>query len=105
MTMTLSAGSSYGPRALLNLYAETAFHDTTSWVKPRTLQDMPSFLEHYNPKVGSSLALSSASKNPGSPHTLVITSAGLRAADITRWATPVKPKSCESAEINIRTTL
>ena len=67
-----------------NYYAEMAFHDTTSWEKPRTLQDMPSFLEHYNPKAGGSMALSSASRNPGSPHTLVITSAGLRAADITR---------------------
>lgn len=63
---------------------ETAFHDTTSWTKPRTLQALPSFLEHYSPKAGKSIALSSASEQPGSPHTLVITSAGLRAADITR---------------------
>lgn len=45
---------------------------------------MPSFLEYYNLKAGGSMALSSASQKPGSPHTLVITPAGLRAADITR---------------------
>lgn len=45
---------------------------------------MPSFLEHYNPKAAGNMALSSASKKLGSPHTLVITSSGLRAADITR---------------------
>lgn len=65
-------------------FAETAFHDTTSWEKPRTLQNMPSFLEHFNPKEGGSMALSSALQKPGSPHTLVITSAGMRAADIAR---------------------
>lgn len=64
--------------------SETAFHDTTSWEKPRTLQNMPSFLEHFNPKEGGSMALSSALQKPGSPHTLVITSAGMRAADIAR---------------------
>ena len=84
MTTTFSGGSSCYSRSRLNLYAETAFHDTTSWAKPRTLQDMPNFLEHYSRKGAGSLALSSASQKPGSPHTLVITSAGLRAADITR---------------------
>ncbi|CAD6592940.1 MAG: hypothetical protein ASARMPRED_006854 [Alectoria sarmentosa] len=64
--------------------SETAFVDITSWKKPRTLQNMPSFLEQYNPKAGGDMTLPSASRQPGNPHTLVITSAGLRAANITR---------------------
>jgi len=49
------------------------------------LQDMPDFLDHYSSRPSGNKSLSSASKQNGSPHTLVITSAGLRAADITRY--------------------
>ena len=84
MTTIPPAGSSLCAERRLNVGPETAFHNTAAWGKPRTLQDMPSFLEHYSPNAGNSMALSSAPQNLGSPHTLVITSAGLRAADITR---------------------
>lgn len=67
-----------------NLCAEVTFHDVTSWGKPRTLEYMPSFLEYYSAETGGKMALSSAAQKPGNPHTLVITLAGLRAADITR---------------------
>ncbi|EAS35070.3 protein CMS1 [Coccidioides immitis RS] len=59
-----------------------AFLNTSSWQSPRTLEHLPSFLKKHSPKKGSTLFQSSESK--GSPHTIVITLAGLRAADMTR---------------------
>ena len=64
---------------------EKAFLDTSTWKRLRTLQEMPNFVVHYNRGRGGIKSLSSTSKENGSPHTLVITSAGLRAADITRY--------------------
>jgi protein CMS1 len=59
-----------------------AIQDTTSWDKPRTLASLPSFLEKYS---GNSTKLWSASKKNGAPHTIIVTAAGLRAADIARY--------------------
>lgn len=59
-----------------------AFLDTSSWDSSRKLDDLPAFLKKYSPSKGS--PLSKASEVKGSPHTLVVTLAGLRAADITR---------------------
>lgn len=63
--------------------AEKAICDTTSASKPRTAEHLPSFLEHF---AGSKRKKKLASAHPdkGSPHTLVIAGAGLRAADLTR---------------------
>jgi protein CMS1 len=66
-------------RAVLTECTEKAIFDTASWERPRDLENLPAFLEHF---AGDSL--SAASKAKGTPHTLVIASAGLRAADITR---------------------
>ncbi|WEW57519.1 Protein cms1 [Emydomyces testavorans] len=60
-----------------------AFLDTSSWQSPRSLEQLPSFLKKHSPNI-----LSQASEAKGSPHTLVVTLAGLRAADLTRWAVP-----------------
>ena len=49
------------------------------------LKNLPDFLEHYSSKGGGHKALSPSSKEAGSPKTIVITSAGLRAADIVRY--------------------
>lgn len=65
-------------------YVEQAFLDTSSWDSSRKLDDLPRFLKKHSPKKGPSL--SEASTENGSPHTLVVTLAGLRAADITRLA-------------------
>ncbi|KAF7557051.1 hypothetical protein G7046_g6138 [Stylonectria norvegica] len=64
--LTLSAGS---------------IQDTTSWKETRTLEKLPDFLE----KVAESPeSLARSSKKKGSPHTLIVTGAGLRAANIVR---------------------
>lgn len=62
---------------------ESAIQDTSDWTQPRLLPDLPHFLDKY--KVGRPKSLSFASKKLGAPHTLVVTSAGLRAADVTRY--------------------
>lgn len=58
--------------------------DTTSTTtKPRTADHLPEFLEHFaGPKRRKKLAHAHSEK--GSPHTLVVAGAGLRAADLTR---------------------
>ncbi|KAL1959603.1 hypothetical protein VTO42DRAFT_1638 [Malbranchea cinnamomea] len=76
---------------------ESAFLDTSSWESKRTLENLPSFLKAYTPKKGS--VLSTASETKGSPHTLVITSAGLRAADITRALRQFQNKNCTVAKL------
>lgn len=58
-----------------------AITDTTSWNKTRTLDNLPGFLENF---AGNSTKLWSASKKNGAPHTIIVTAAGLRAADIAR---------------------
>ena len=61
-----------------------ALRDTSDWAKLRTLNNLPEFLKHFTFGTPRSGRLSVASARRGSPHTLVITGAGLRAADITR---------------------
>jgi hypothetical protein len=70
----------------LTVGLENAFLDTSSWQGKRSLENMPSFLKSHSPKKGA--VMSTASETNGSPHTIVITLAGLRAADISRWALP-----------------
>lgn len=60
----------------------SAVADTTVWTGSRTLDELPSFLERVC--MLSREDLQSAAKANGSPHTIVVTAAGLRAADITR---------------------
>ncbi|RGP58764.1 DNA/rna helicase, dead/deah box type [Fusarium sporotrichioides] len=58
-----------------------AIQDTTTWQEPRTLDKFPDFLESVteNPEL-----LYKSAKKKGSPHTLIVAGAGLRAADIVR---------------------
>lgn len=65
----------------LTIVIANAITDTTSWNKPRTLDNLPGFLENF---AGNSTKLWSASKKNGTPHTIIVTAAGLRAADIAR---------------------
>jgi len=58
-----------------------AIQDTTSWDKPRTIENLPGFLEKFS---GNSTKLWSASKKNGAPHTIIVTGAGLRAAELAR---------------------
>jgi hypothetical protein len=55
--------------------------DTTSWEKPRTLENLPEFLEAFAEDVKK---LGEAPKAKGAPHTLIVAPAGLRAADLVR---------------------
>jgi len=59
-----------------------AIEDTTSWDTLRTLDNLPGFLEKFS---GNSTKLWSASKKNGAPHTIIVTAAGLRAADLARY--------------------
>ncbi|KAL4805484.1 U3-containing 90S pre-ribosomal complex subunit-domain containing protein [Aspergillus unguis] len=60
---------------------DSAFLDTSSFTSPRTIEKLPDFLKAFSPK-GANLADSSEQK--GTPHTVVISPAGLRAADVVR---------------------
>ncbi|KAK3072722.1 Protein cms1 [Teratosphaeriaceae sp. CCFEE 6253] len=65
---------------------ERAIMDTTSWDRSRATDDLASFVEKFagprRSKKGRMLV--NAPKEKGSPHTLIVAGAGLRAADLTR---------------------
>jgi protein CMS1 len=65
-----------------NRHEANAFHDASTWSSARVIDNLPQFLREQGGK--SDLSLSLAPKAMGSPHTIVVTSAGIRAADITR---------------------
>jgi len=58
---------------------EKAIRDTSSWTKQRDLENLPAFLTEFAKK-----KIKEAPGQNGSPHTLVVAGAGLRAADLTR---------------------
>ncbi|KAK9593144.1 Protein cms1 [Aspergillus fumigatus] len=62
---------------------DSAFLDTSSFESPRSLDQLPAFLKAFSPDKGS--GLSKASEQKGTPHTLVVCPAALRAADVVRW--------------------
>jgi protein CMS1 len=62
---------------------DSAFLDTSSFESPRSLDQLPAFLKAFSPDKGSGLA--KASEQKGTPHTLVVCPAALRAADVVRW--------------------
>ncbi|KAL8733614.1 MAG: hypothetical protein Q9166_002023 [cf. Caloplaca sp. 2 TL-2023] len=68
---------------------EGAILDTSEWEQERLEYGLPSFLMHFAHLEGRS-DLSGAPKTPGSPHTLVLTGAALRAAELSRDATIAK---------------
>lgn len=58
--------------------------DTSSFNEPRQLGQLTAFIKAFNPTKGSDP--SKASMEKGTPHTLVVSSAALRAADVVRYA-------------------
>ena len=58
-----------------------AIKDTSEFEKDRTLESLPDFLEAYSDKPED---LGKAPAEKGSPHTIIVAGAGLRAADIVR---------------------
>ena len=65
--------------------AANVIKDTTSWQEPRTTEKLPEFLEEFTDEPER---LSRASKKHGKPHTLIVAGAGLRAANLVRYAMP-----------------
>ncbi|KAK3336194.1 U3-containing 90S pre-ribosomal complex subunit-domain containing protein [Cercophora scortea] len=75
-------GSDLSSIELSDLYVSAnAIKDTTSFEKPRSLDNLPEFLESFSEAPGK---LEEASKQQGSPHTIIIAGAGLRATDLVR---------------------
>ncbi|ENH71025.1 Protein cms1 [Fusarium oxysporum f. sp. cubense race 1] len=66
---------------LTHKFPANAIQDTTSWQESRTLDKFPDFLEKVSEDPEG---LKKAPKKKGSPHTLIVAGAGLRAADIVR---------------------
>lgn len=66
-----------------NTYTSLAgcIKDTTSWTEQRITDKLPEFLEEVS---GSPKSLGKAPKDVGAPHTIIVTGAGLRAANIVR---------------------
>ncbi|KAL8696365.1 MAG: hypothetical protein Q9224_002835, partial [Gallowayella concinna] len=62
----------------------SAILDTSEWDQERLAEGLPGFLIHFAQHDGRSTDLSLAPKMPGSPHTVVITGAALRAAELSR---------------------
>jgi protein CMS1 len=68
---------------LSDLYiSANAIKDTTSWQKPRDLENLPEFLEEFAGEDPKRLGEAPVAK--GSPHTIVVAGAGLRAAELVR---------------------
>ncbi|KAI9813507.1 MAG: hypothetical protein M1832_006305 [Thelocarpon impressellum] len=76
---------------------EKAFQDTSAWQERRSDEHLPDFLEHFS--AGKASKLASAPKAKGSPHTLVITDAGLRAANLTRALRKFQTKDATVAKL------
>ena len=86
----------------------SAITDTTSFTDSRTTDQFPKFLETFADSTGTSTKtatkkkkqkLSQAATEKGSPHTLVIAGAGLRAADLTRTLRPYQTKESQVAKL------
>ncbi|TVY48120.1 Protein CMS1 [Lachnellula occidentalis] len=73
-----------------------AIKDTTVWDKERNLDNLPGFLEKF---AGNTTKLWSASKKNGSPHTIIVTAAGLRAAEIARVVRNLQTKDATVAKL------
>ncbi|KAI9835404.1 MAG: hypothetical protein M1819_002322 [Sarea resinae] len=78
---------------------EKSFRDTTKWDKPRNLENLPDFLQHFASTQARTKQLDSTPKAAGSPHTIVVTGAGLRAADLTRSLRKFQTKESTVAKL------
>lgn len=73
-----------------------AIQDTTAWDEPRTLDNLPGFLEKFT---GNTTKLWSASKKNGSPHTILVAAAGLRASELARVVRKFQTKDATVAKL------
>ncbi|PPJ55959.1 hypothetical protein CBER1_03593 [Cercospora berteroae] len=84
--------------------SESSIADSTSFEKDRVTDKLPDFLQHFavrkSGKKGSKGdGVSWSPKEKGSPHTLVVTGAGLRAADLTRALRKFQTKDAKVAKL------
>lgn len=70
--------------------------DTSSWQEARTSEKLASFLEKFTDKPET---LTRPSKKHGSPHTLIVAGAGLRAADLVRAVRKFQTKESTIAKL------
>ena len=59
----------------------SAFVDTSGWDKPRDTERLPDFMKEF---AAGAKNRPLKARGTGRPHTLVVSAAGLRAADLTR---------------------
>jgi len=72
------------PPKLANEVTATSIVETSAWKEVRDLKNLPIFINEYSTLEARKPDLRKPPKNLGSPHTLLITGAGQRAADLTR---------------------
>ncbi|KAK5113141.1 hypothetical protein LTR85_010959 [Meristemomyces frigidus] len=80
---------------------EKAILDTTSWTDGRTMDKLPGFLEKFAGarRTKKGYKLLNAPMEKGSPHTLIIAGAGLRAADLSRAVKKFQTKDSAVAKL------
>ncbi|KAK5654356.1 hypothetical protein OQA88_7265 [Cercophora sp. LCS_1] len=94
---TTRFGTDLSPIELADLYISASdFKNTTSWQKPRSLENLPDFLEEFSDDKDK---LKTAPKKNGAPHTLIVAGAGLRAADLVRAVRKFQTKGNSVAKL------
>ncbi|KAI4248429.1 MAG: hypothetical protein L6R40_000988 [Gallowayella cf. fulva] len=78
---------------------ESAILDTSDWNQDRLARALPSFLTHIARQNGRSTNLSVAPTTEGSPHTIVLTGAALRAAELSRVLREFQGKEATVAKL------
>lgn len=73
-----------------------AFMNTTTYEKPRTAANLPDFLEKFS---GVGKEELSSCEGETMPHTLVVTSSGIRTADLTRELRAFNTKDCKVGKL------
>ncbi|KAL1995496.1 hypothetical protein VTN49DRAFT_1683 [Thermomyces lanuginosus] len=76
---------------------QQAILDTTAFESPRTLDQLPAFLKAHSRDNGAHL--STAPERNGTPHTLVVAAAALRAADLVRALRQFQTKDATVAKL------
>jgi protein CMS1 len=93
---TFDICNTVSPGLWLTSRIATCIRDATSWDKPRTLDNLPGFLESVSP---NPTKLWGASKKNGAPHTIIVAGAGQRAADLARVVRKLQSKDAEVAKL------
>ncbi|KAL8641536.1 MAG: hypothetical protein Q9226_008620, partial [Calogaya cf. arnoldii] len=93
-------GEDLSPVELEDMHVpEGAIFDSSEWQQDRLATNLPDFLTYCAQQNGTSIDLSRAPKKPGSPHTLVLTGAALRAAALSRVLRKFQSKEATVAKL------